>query len=170
MYEHTYTRHVAYLFCNLHVYYKTAYVRRTWTTSYGLRWVLIMVIFLYILHTHTCRCVWVHKIFLTRFMGFPGGVSGKELACQCSRRGFDPWVGKSPWSREWPPTPAFWPGEPLASVWQATVHWVAKSLTQLESLSMHPHQASYRLWKPQSWKLLCIQRHSINHQGLYFLL
>ena len=29
--------------------------------------------------------------------GFPGGASGKELACQCrrcKRRGFDPWVGK----------------------------------------------------------------------------
>ena len=25
--------------------------------------------------------------------------------------GFDPWVGKSPWRREWQPTPGFWPGE-----------------------------------------------------------
>ena len=30
-------------------------------------------------------------------MGFPGGTSGKEPACQCrrrKRRSFDPWVGK----------------------------------------------------------------------------
>ena len=30
-------------------------------------------------------------------MGFPGGASGKEPACQrrrCERRGFDPWVRK----------------------------------------------------------------------------
>ena len=27
------------------------------------------------------------------------------------RRGFDPWVGKIPWSRKWQPTPVFFPGE-----------------------------------------------------------
>ena len=27
------------------------------------------------------------------------------------RPGFDPWVGKMPWKREWPPTPVFLPGE-----------------------------------------------------------
>ena len=35
-------------------------------------------------------------------MGFPGGVSGKEPACQCKRLkrcGFDPWVGKFLWRR-----------------------------------------------------------------------
>ena len=30
---------------------------------------------------------------------------------QCGRPGFDPWVGKIPWRREWLPTPIFWPGE-----------------------------------------------------------
>ena len=25
--------------------------------------------------------------------------------------GFDPWVGKIPWTREWQPTPVFLPGE-----------------------------------------------------------
>ena len=35
-------------------------------------------------------------------MGFLGGDSGKEPACQCKRCkrcGFDPWVGKIPWRR-----------------------------------------------------------------------
>ena len=48
-------------------------------------------------------------------MGFPGGASGKELACQCrrhKRRGFDPWVGTIPWRRAWQPTAVFLPGEP----------------------------------------------------------
>ena len=34
--------------------------------------------------------------------GFPGGASGKELACQCrrhKRHGFNPWVKKIPWRR-----------------------------------------------------------------------
>ena len=30
---------------------------------------------------------------------------------QCRRSRFDPWVGKSPWRREWLPTPVFLPGE-----------------------------------------------------------
>ena len=41
---------------------------------------------------------------------FPGGATGKELACQC-RRGkrlrFHPWVGKIPWRRAWQPTAVF---------------------------------------------------------------
>ena len=34
--------------------------------------------------------------------------------CQCRRQkrcGFDPWVGKIPWSRAWQPTRVFVPGE-----------------------------------------------------------
>ena len=27
------------------------------------------------------------------------------------RPGFDPWVGKIPWRREWQPTPVFFPGD-----------------------------------------------------------
>ena len=41
-------------------------------------------------------------------VGFPGGASGKEPACQCrrhKRRRFYPWVGKIPWRRAWLPTP-----------------------------------------------------------------
>ena len=30
---------------------------------------------------------------------------------QCRRPGFDPWVGKIPWRREWLPTPVFLPGQ-----------------------------------------------------------
>ena len=43
--------------------------------------------------------------------GFPGGISGKETACQRRRRGFDPWVRKFPWRRKWLPTPVFLPGK-----------------------------------------------------------
>ena len=40
--------------------------------------------------------------------------SGKKSTCQCrrfKRHGFDPWVGKMPWSRKWQPTPLFLPGK-----------------------------------------------------------
>ena len=43
--------------------------------------------------------------------GLPRWCSGKESACQCSRRRFDPWVRKIPWSRKWQPTPIFLPGK-----------------------------------------------------------
>ena len=47
-------------------------------------------------------------------MGFPGGVSGKEPACQCRRQkrhGLDPWAGKIPWSGKRQPTLVFLPGK-----------------------------------------------------------
>ena len=40
------------------------------------------------------------------FVGFQGGTSGKEPACQCrrlERQGFNPWVRKSPWRKLWQP-------------------------------------------------------------------
>ena len=52
-------------------------------------------------------------IYLIR-LGFPGGSSGKEPACQCRRRKrcrSNPWVGKIPWRRAWQPTLVFLPGE-----------------------------------------------------------
>ena len=33
------------------------------------------------------------------------------ICLQCGRPGFNPWVGKIPWRREWLPTPVFLPGE-----------------------------------------------------------
>ena len=39
------------------------------------------------------------------------GLSGKEPACQCRRRGLDSLVGKIPWRRKWQPAPVFVPGE-----------------------------------------------------------
>ena len=42
--------------------------------------------------------------FPSFILGFPGGASGREPACQCRRPKrcrFDLWVGKIPWRREW---------------------------------------------------------------------
>ena len=46
--------------------------------------------------------------------GFPGGSSGKGLACQCRRLKkcrFHPWFRKISWRRTWQPTPVFLPGK-----------------------------------------------------------
>ena len=42
-------------------------------------------------------------------IGLPWWLSGKECACQCRRLGFDSWVRKIAWRREWLPTPGFLP-------------------------------------------------------------
>ena len=75
----------------------------------------------------------------TLVKGFPGGTSGKESVCQCrrlKRHGFIPSIGKIFWRRAWQPTLLFFPGESHGQgAWQATVHSVAKSWTQLERFS-----------------------------------
>ena len=62
-------------------------------------------------------------------MGLPRWPSGKGSACQCRRRGFDPWVRKIPWRKKWQPTPVFLQGNSMGrEAGQATVHGVAKEL------------------------------------------
>ena len=49
-----------------------------------------------------------------RNRGFLGGASGKEPAYRCrrhKRHGFNPWVRKILWRRQWQPTPVFLPGK-----------------------------------------------------------
>ena len=76
-----------------------------------------------------------------RISCFPGGTGGKEPACQCwkyKRGGFDPWVRRSPGKGNGYPLQYSLLENPMArGSWQATVHGVAKSQTQLKQLSMH---------------------------------
>ena len=62
-------------------------------------------------HTHLILNKYFKLIFEVYISSLPSGASVKESACQCRRRGFDPWVRKLPWKRTWQPTPAFLPGE-----------------------------------------------------------
>ena len=60
--------------------------------------------------------IWTTREVLNRLRysvnrGFPGGSDNKESACNAGGPGFDPWVGKILWKREWQPTPLFLPGE-----------------------------------------------------------
>ena len=66
-------------------------------------------------------------------MGFPGGSALKNspVMQEPQGMGFDPWVGKIPWRRAWPPTPVIlawrvpWTEEPssLQSMgWQRFGH------------------------------------------------
>ena len=56
-----------------------------------------------------------------------------------NRHGFDPWVGKSPWRKTWQPTQCSCLENPMdRGAWQAIVHRVAQSQTQLKQPSTHP--------------------------------
>jgi len=51
---------------------------------------------------------------LSHHKSFPGGASGKESAANASRGKrpvFYPWVGKTPWRRQWQPILVFLPGK-----------------------------------------------------------
>ena len=80
--------------------------------------------------------IWTWTLVI-RYQGFPGGTVSKESACQCRRHKgcrFDPWVGKSPWSKKWQPIPVFFPGKFHGQkAWQPTAYGVEKSSTQLNS-------------------------------------
>ena len=76
-------------------------------------------------------------------VGFPDGAHGKESTCQCrrcKRHGFDPWVGKIPWSKKWQPTPVFLPGK---FHWQRSLAGYClrrhKELDMTARLNTHPH-------------------------------
>ena len=74
-------------------------------------------------------------------MGFPSGTSGKEPARQCRRHKrcqFDPWVRKMPRRSIFNPFPySCLENSMEGRAWQATIHGVAMSQTQLKQLSMH---------------------------------
>ena len=72
----------------------------------------------------------IHLFKITSVSGLPCWLRCKESACQCRRLRFDSWVGKTPWRREYLPTPVFLPGNSRGA-WWATVHGVTKSRTPL---------------------------------------
>ena len=59
---------------------------------------------------HTCASATSH-LTTSSLWAFPGGSDGKASCLQCGRPGFDPWVGKILWRREWPPTLVLLPGK-----------------------------------------------------------
>jgi len=60
----------------------------------------------------------------------------------------DPWVRKIPWRRKWQPTPVFFPAWriPWTKEPGASVHGVAKSLTERLSLSTQTDTYIYLLF------------------------
>ena len=56
------------------------------------------------IHSFSLEFLFFKNYLFYLYLGFPGGASGKESACQfrrCKRCRFHPWIGKIPWSRKW---------------------------------------------------------------------
>ena len=93
------------------------------------------------------RPQWKHQhsfvIDYNRNEGLLMWCSGKEPTCQCRRCRrceFNPWAGKIPWRRAWQPTLE----NPMdRGAWQAIVHRVTKSQTQLKLLSARTHTCTH---------------------------
>ena len=80
--------------------------------------------------THSNQYIFIIIIIIA----FPGGSHGKESGCNAGDPGLNPGLGRSPEDGKWQPTPVFLSGEFHGGVWQATIHRVAKSQTQLGEL------------------------------------
>ena len=86
----------------------------------------------------------------------PWWCSSKESACQCSRLrrcGFNPWVGKILWRREWQPTPVFLPGESAWTEEPGGLHSMRLQITFWTWLSdwATAHSKSHPSHKTQSF-------------------
>ena len=75
-------------------------------------------------------------------VGFPGGSDGKESACSAGDRGLITGWGKAPGKGNGYPLQYSGLENPVdRGAWQATVHRVTKSWTQLKLLSTHTYTA-----------------------------
>ena len=102
-------------------------------------------------------------------LGFPGGASGKEPACQCrrhKRHGFDPWIRKIRWRKAWQATPVFLLGKSHGqrSLVGYSPWGPKKSQTGLKRLSMHSckHGHVLQFDCDHGFPRVCICQNSLN--------
>ena len=82
-----------------------------------------------------CHSIFYHNYYLLCF-GFPGGSDGKESICNVGDLGLIPGSGRSPGEGNGNPLQYSCLENPMdGGAWQATVHGVAKSQTQLSDFN-----------------------------------
>ena len=98
-----------------------------------------------IVHKTTKSQTWLKDFHFhfKQYLGFLDSSAGKESACNVgdpgSIPGFNLWVRKIPWRREWQPTPIFFPGESHGQRSLAAYSpWRLKGLAGQLTLSLFP--------------------------------
>ena len=97
-------------------------------------------------------------------LGLPWWLRWLRICLKCGRPGFDPWMGKIPWRREWLATPVIlaWSVPWTEELVRDRIHGVTKSRTQLENWHTHTHTAPtwpLALWPwglPRLLDVLCV--------------
>ena len=95
-------------------------------------------------------------------LGLPWWLRRWRICLQCERPGFNPWVGKIPWGREWLPTPVFLPGElhgqrspvgyrPWGGKESDTTKWLIHTHTHTHT---HTHSLTQALWVRRKMALI----------------
>ena len=85
-------------------------------------------------------------------MGLPWWLRGLSFCLHCGRPGFDPWVGKIPWWRQWHPTPVFLPGK--SHGWRSLVGyspWGCKASDMTEQLHFTSLQRTFWTFLVAKW-------------------
>ena len=110
-----------------------------------------------------------------RLCGSPAGgrdlISGWRLPCSSDGEpGFDPWVGKCLWRREWQSSPVFLPGEFHGQRSLAGYSpWSCKELDMTEQLThTHTEPRSCILLPPPQKKLVSSEKEAENKLAGYF--
>ena len=97
-------------------------------------------------------------------MGFPGGASGKESACQWGDR-FDPWAGTILWSRKWQPVPVSLPekfhgqrslaGKQFMGSQRVRCNWATEHISIVYTRQTHLsiHLLPFPTWYPYIWSV-----------------
>ena len=80
-----------------------------------------------------CVCVFKYRPQLPRWL------SSKDSACQYERCRLDPWVRKSPWSRQWQLQYSGLENLMDRVCWRSIAHGVAKELDMTEPLNNMDH-------------------------------
>ena len=140
--------------------------RRRKRVSSDLSFTLIMPLHFYSYFIHKFKFYFlIHQTetflfcFWLIFFGRPWWLRRFRICQQCGRPGFNLWVGKIPWRKEWLPTPVFLPGEFHGQKGLAGYSpWGHKESDTTEWLSLHFTSFSLpnfmRIMKKEAFSLL----------------
>ena len=107
--------------------------------------------------------------------GFPGGINGKEPACQFRRHRFNSCIGKITWRSTWQPTPVFLLGESHSQ--RSLVGYSPQGRKESAQLSNFTHSLAWNvplvslifLTRPLVFPILLFSSLCVDHWGSLYI-